>query len=83
MTLMGEEQAGGALNLLGGAVGGGNPAALLAGASHLVGEEKLGRSLNLAGGNPLNLVGDVMKITDAESPKEAAVETQHDNDPFM
>lgn len=77
LSLMGEDKAGGALSLLGGAVGGGDALSLASSAAHLMGEDKFASILNLAG-NPTNVINEVMKITGKEENQTVAINTQNE-----
>ena len=68
LALSGEEKCGGALSLLGSAVGGGQPMTLLASAAHLVGEEKLASLCTLGSGNISHVIQDVNILLPDKEP---------------
>ncbi len=76
LALSGEEQFGGALSLLGGAVGGGQPMTLLASTAHLVGEEKLASFCTLGSGSISHVIQDVnILLPDKEAAPNPSQET--------
>ncbi|NJO14960.1 MAG: hypothetical protein HC877_04200 [Thioploca sp.] len=68
LALSGEEKCGGALSLLGGAVGGGQPMTLLASTAYLVGEEKLASLCTLGSGNISHAIQDVNTLLPDQEP---------------